>query len=76
MRHIEIHSGDGTIQNYPFNNQGLFDYKAYYQGTSYITTKYTERIVIFQEIILINSIKCMRDIKRKDLCKRHLRKKI
>ena len=27
--------GDGTIQNYPFNNQGLFDYKAYYQGMLY-----------------------------------------
>ena len=26
---------DGTIQNYPFNNQGLFDYKAYYQGMLY-----------------------------------------
>ena len=27
--------GDGTIQNYPFNSQGLFDYKAYYQGMLY-----------------------------------------
>ena len=35
--------GDGTIQNYPFNSQGLFDYKAYYQGMIIITTKIPQK---------------------------------
>lgn len=26
---------DGSIHNYPFNNQGLFDYEAYYKGMLY-----------------------------------------
>lgn len=56
--------GDGTIQNYPFNSQGLFDYKAYYQGC-YITTKIPQKkTVIYQKNILINFTKCTLNIKK------------
>lgn len=69
--------GDGTIQNYPFNNQGLFDYKAYYQGMLYYYKNMAGKNSNISRDYLINSIKCMRDIKRKDLCKKTIsRKKI
>lgn len=62
--------GDGTIQNYPFNSQGLFDYKAYYQGMLYYYKNSAKKNSNISKNILINFTKCTLNIKKNNLCKR------